>query len=335
MAALDGGVVICDATGTVLRHDDAAAQIWHASVPRRDGADAPAVESVLDVVDEHLLADVFASVDGRAEQDEDPSEVEFITAPRPDQLLRITVRPVPSDDAKRRYLLQLRPVRRWTEVELKRHRLLQALSEGMRDPLASVRAAIETMIQYPSMDDEVAEQFKQIIRDQSVALSEHLDDALDAYARFYRSTWPLDEMTSRDVLTLMHRELADTLEASVEVETALDGPAETTALRLRIDPYMLRQALAFLAERIVNATQCAELSLTLRAIRHFAVLDLDWQGATVTAERLSQWQDETLPLGDTIISMTLRDIIEHHDGEIWTRAETEHPGVRVMLPAVP
>lgn len=331
MDALEGGVVVCDATGAVLQHDEEAAQIWRAVTPTSGTREAPAVESILDVVDEHLLADVFESVEDRAQEKADAPEVEFITAARPDQLLRITVRPVPGTGGESRYLLQCQPVRRWNEVEVKRHRLLQALSEGMRDPLASVRAAIETMIQYPSMDDEVAEQFKQIIRNQSVALSEHLDDTLDAYAQFYRSTWPLDEMTSHDVLALIHRELADTLEGPVDIETALEAPADP-ARRLRIDPYMLRQALAFLAERIVNATQCTELALTLRAIRHFAVLDLDWRGATVTPERLSQWQAETLPLGDTIITMTLREIIEHHDGEIWARTEEEHPGVRVMLP---
>ncbi len=335
MAALDGGVLICDASGTVLHHDAKAAQIWRTvgnagGTGRSDGS-AP-VDSVLDVVDEELLAEVFEAVEEQRASGTDRPAVEFVTAARADQLMRITVRPVP-DGTGDRYLVQCRPVRRWNEVEVKRQQVLQTLSEGMRDPLASVRAAIETMLQYPSMEGDVAQQFKKIIRDQSVALSEHLDDTLEAYARLYRSTWPLDEMTSHDLLALMRRELADTLEADVDAATAGENQPEPT-LRLRIDPYMLRQAIAFLARRIVNATQSARLTLRLRSIRQFAVLDLGARGPTVTPERLRQWQAETLPLGDTIITMTLREIIEHHDGEIWARTDEEWSGVRVMLPTV-
>jgi len=223
----------------------------------------------------------------------------------------------------------------WSDADASRHRLLQELAEGMRDPLASVRAAIETMTEYPDMEEAVAAQFKRIILEQTVVLSQRLEQALDTYASVYRSQWPLDEMAGEDLLAMLHVRLDDVLDVPVESVLVGDEGGDRELMRVRADTHALSEAIVFLGQRIVNAAQCDHITLRIQRVRRFIALDLAWEGgATVSRERLRKWETETLNLGDTIISMTLREIIDRHDAEVWTQEgeDGQLPRIRLMLP---
>lgn len=343
----DAGVLICDRDGRVVMHNVRVLRLLGVEAVETaegsgDGSSASALagqlegQSIFAWIDERLLTDAFDEVEREAAAGARAPRAVFATALNPERLLRVKVRQVPVPaERPARFVVHLRPMEPWSQAEATRHRMLQELAEGLRDPLASVRAAIETVTEYPDMEEAVAAQFKQIILEQTVALSERLDEAIDAYARFYRDRWPLDEMSARDLLVLLHVRLDSELAVPVEAQFAERQHDGQRLLRVRVDTYALTEAVLFLARRIVNAAQCDRLMLHLQPVRRFMALDLMWEGGTVSRERLEKWEDETLHLGDTIISMTLREIVDRHDAEIWTQEGEDGQAMRIrlMLPA--
>lgn len=349
--AFDAGVLVVRRDGTIVMHNQQAVQLLPSptratptdpvkaqEAPSSEAASgagqtAMAGASVYAYVNRELLRAAFRHATDRGPGDGDATTAVFATAPRADQLLRVKVSPVPAtNDHAERFVLHLRPIAPWSEADTARHRFLQALAEGLRDPLASVRAAIETMAEYPSMDDSVAAQFRDIILEQSVVLSERLDEALETYAAMYRTRWPLDDMVARDLLALLQVRLGEQLDVPVEVMP--DGATGGT-LRIRVDAQALTAGVLFLAQRLANATQYDRLRLRMNRVRRAVALDLGWDGGeAVSQERLAKWTTETVYVGDTIIAMTLRDILDRHDAEIWMQegAGATWPHVRVALP---
>lgn len=282
--------------------------------------------SLFERIDRRQLANAFDEVERRVAAGADAPHVVFVTAPRPDRLVRVKVLQVPGSSSPACYVIHLRPAERWSDTDAARHRLLRELAEGLRDPLASVRAAIETITEYPDMDAAVAAQFERIILDQTVALNQRLEEALDAYARVYRARWPLDEMAGRDLLAMLHARLERALDVPVEARPDADKQG---LMRVRIDAHVLPEAVLFLARRIINAAQCDRLVVGLQPVRRFVAVDLMWDGRSVSQNRLDQWEAEAFNLGDTVISMTLRETVDHHDAEIWA----QDGRVRLVLPA--
>ena len=334
----DAGVLICDREGRIVMHNAQAAAVLGTVAVEAVEEQAPPLDdtSIFAHIDRRLLVNAFEEVEREAEAGVMRPRVVFATALHPERLIRVKVLRVP-DAAGRadRFVVHLRPMNPWEEADASRHRLLQELAESMRDPLASARAAIETMTEYPDMDEAVAAQFKQIILEQTVALSERLDEALDAYTTIYRARWPLDEIAGSDLLAMLHVRLDSVLAVPVDTVLIEDASARHGLLRVRVDTYALSEAIEFLARRIANATQCSGLTLQLQPVRRFVALDLAWKGGIVSRERLEKWKAETLSLGDTIISMTLREIVDRHDAEIWMQEgdDGQATRIRLMLPA--
>ena len=207
-------------------------------------------------------------------------------------------------------------------------RLLRELTEAMREPLGSVRAAIETMMAYPAMDEAVAAQFKEIILEQSQALSTHLERTLSAYSRQAKADRPLQSVSGEALLRVLRRALASA--AGVPVEA--DVPPEP--LGVRVDRAALVPALCFLAERVENAVRCPALVCRLRARRQVAVLELAWRGRPVSAQRLARWAAHPLSLGgDALARTTLREVAERHGGAAWTHTGKGEAAIRLLLPA--
>lgn len=328
MAAVDGGVLICDASATIRRHDVEAVRLLRSGGDGADGGAASLVgQAAADYVDARLLATAFRTARDRATTD---APVVFVTPGGDGRLLRVGVRPVTSEDeGASLFVVHLQPKQAWSEAQPMSHQLLRELIESMRAPLASVRAAIETMTQYPSMDASTAAQFESIIEDQTLELSDRLEAAVDAYAAMYRSAWPLEEMAATGMVEL----LGDRVRRTVDVPLTIDAEPDEL-LRVRADVFALSHAVAFLARRVVNAARCSDLTLRLHAVRRFAAVDVSWTGTTVSTERLRQWESETLSWGDTIVEMTLREIIDHHDAQIWTQHDGDAARLRLLLPAI-
>lgn len=329
MEAVADAVFVCDANGTIVRRNTAAEA--HFGAPSAPG------KSVHDLVLKPASLDLESLSSSRAEQASRTKRIAATTPGGRDVLIRVRW----SGPWR---IVQVSEPRhdRWMGSTTLPHETLRTLIETMRDPLASVRAAAETMMLYPNMDADAAAQFMHIIEEQTEILSDRLDTAVESYAQFYRHAGPLESTAAseleRAVRAYLERHVeVDIADVDVVVEErtesdsrdALSG-ASDDPMWVRVDLSALTEAMAFLAQRLENATRCTELAVSVTPVRGLAALDLTWEGSRLRPDRLREWEGDTLTLGTSLVEMTLAELIDHHDAQLLVQSEPNR--VRLLLP---
>lgn len=293
LAAVPDAALVCDADGTIRRANGAAARLL----------DTP------DLVGQS----VFEWLDRAVVRAAGPEPFAADVGGQP-----VDVYPAPTEEG---FVLVLRPP---AAPALRRDvdRLALDLAESVRGPLASIRAAIETLTEYPEMDEVVAAQFTMIIREQAVALSVQLEDAAASLAEATQADRPLEPLPAAEFLDRVRA-------VCHEVGLATDV-AEPPSLIIRTAWDGLRPGLVHLATRIAHATRTETLDVQLGQTGQLASLDLGWAGAAIGADRLQRWLHEALGTGES-----LDDVLERHGGACWVReVEAGRGAVRLLLPSM-
>ncbi|PEN08002.1 hypothetical protein CRI93_06050 [Longimonas halophila] len=317
---MTGPALVCTPNATVQAWNDEAAQMLMPDV-----RDADAVQEQLHgtLLTQWIDADAWQQLQEAASTEAPTVIVQLGDAPRrmqatriapqgtPHWLVRNTTPPAPRPDPS--------------------HDLLRRLIESMRTPLASIRAAVETMQQYPQMGADAAAQFTDVIAGQGIRLTELIDDASTAYTAMYRTRRALEPMGGAALLTW----------TQTAVQEGTDVPVSTSqspsALTVHLDPAMLRQGFAFVSDRFVHATRCTALTICVQRSDSVALLDLcAADGQTVTEARVERWKDATIPWGTTMMQLTLHALLDQHDAQLWVeQTETGGSALRFAFPVVP
>ncbi|PEN12870.1 hypothetical protein CRI94_12770 [Longibacter salinarum] len=313
LQALEGAVLVCTAEGTILQADRTA-QDWF-------GAGAAPGGSILDTL-AHGEARTWFEHAQNEERDELPFSSMVVT--NDGRWVEATLHPAEDDEV----VLQLKTEMSSTDAAPVPHEVLRDLIETMREPLASVRAAAETMALYPSMDRAATTQFMSIVEEQTAALSDRLDAAVAAYARLYRRAGPLHPIHAGEFTTALAQHLDDNLSIDVSAQPM----AEEVDARLLLDAQAITESLTFLANRIENAARCTALRVSVERVRSLAALDLSWEGGAVTSARIREWEQSTITWGDSIIKMTLAEILDHNDAQMIIQTDHGDSSIRLLLP---
>src|SRR6185436_12853316 len=156
MADLDVAVLVCSLGGRVLLYNAAARSLL---------ADDPALglgRSVFGIVDWGFVTHALDRIrDGSA-------QAQVSTALRDGQLLHVRLTPVRDLTGEvSGFVLVLDDLTSRQRTSAGRDALLHRLIETTRASLASIRAAVETVLDYPDMDAQERNQFVEIVRDES------------------------------------------------------------------------------------------------------------------------------------------------------------------------
>jgi len=224
------------------------------------------------------------------------------------------------------FVLRLEPGDRIPESAVVPHDVLRTLIETLREPIASVRAAIETIQLYPDMDVSTSGQFLKIIEEQTEMLGRHLDSAIKAYALAYREEGSLKPVPTGDLRGAVHAAVGNAVDVPA---TTQEEEGEAVGM---VDLQALMAVVRFLAQRIENASRCAALHVRVRPVRGLVAIELEWEGTPVTSARLRKWQEHSLSWGRSIVEMTVRDVIDHHDAQMVARSHSEGQHLRLLLP---
>jgi DNA polymerase-3 subunit epsilon len=201
------------------------------------------------------------------------------------------------------------------ETETKRDQMLQSLTEGSRAALGSIRAAVETLADYPDMDAAQRDGFINVVREEVRGMSQRLDRTSSEFAGALKARWPLEEMLGVDLIQAAQRRIEGRLALPTRSEEIDEN------LWLRVDSFSLLQGLTYLAYRLKDDYGIREVRFRLGSEGRLAHLDLIWSGAVVASEVLINWELDAMNVGGEVSPLTLRDVIERHDGEIWSQRE--------------
>ena len=157
MADLTVAVLVCSIGGRILLYNVAARQLL---------TDDPALglgRSVFGIVDRGLLTHALDRIQGGGS-----APAHEATTLRDGQLLQVRLAPVRGSEGEvTGFVLVLEDLTTRLQTSDRRDVLLRDLIETTRASLASIRAAIETVLDYPDMDPQERSQFLEIVREES------------------------------------------------------------------------------------------------------------------------------------------------------------------------
>lgn len=356
MSELTQSVVVCNRDGRILLYNSRAWQQFRAL------SDAPGVggseliglgRSIYAVFERSLIAHALETIQQRLRRGAVQAQANFVTATRAGQLLRVQMAPVLATAAEEAptlapdgpdkpvstsevaaarvvtgFILMLDNITRNFETESRRDQMLHDLTEGNRAALANVRAAAE-MLEYPDLQDDLRERFSGVIRDEVQAMSRRLNDTANEFADSLKSRWPLEEMLGVELIAAVQRRIESRLQLPTKLEEVDDS------LWVKVDSFSLMQALTYLASRLSDEFEVREVRFRLSAAGRRVHLDLIWSGQAMSTETVMSWELEPMRLEGESTPLTVRDVVERHDGEMWLeREKVRHRAFfRILLPA--
>jgi DNA polymerase-3 subunit epsilon len=311
MSQLAQSVLVCNAEGRILLYNARATKL----LERDAGAPVGLGRSVFGVLDKSLVVHALDQIRQRIAQRSADPVAQFVTA-RGGRLVRVQMAPVlHAHDAIGGFVLVMADITRTMEVASRRDFLLQQLTEQTRASLANIRAAAETMQQYPQMDGERRQRFTDVIRYEAEKLSLRIDDTLARHPDTLRAQWPLDDMPAADLMLALQRNLETTLGVTAHFKPA------GAPVWLSVDSYSLVQALTHMAANLASHFNVRSMMLEIAAEGRLARLSLRWHGPPLDASLLHAWEQEPFAAGVEGAAPTLRDVLERHGGEVWCRAD--------------
>ncbi|MDX9885170.1 exonuclease domain-containing protein [Thauera sp.] len=358
MSELTQSVVVCNLDGRVLLYNNRARMQFRAL------SDAPGVagggeliglgRSIYGVFERNLIAHALDTVQLRLRRGVPQPQANFVTTTRAGQLLRVQMAPVlsvapahekaavgegdgaapeaASAPAPERtvtgFILMLDNITRNFETESRRDQLLHNLTEGNRASLANVRAAAD-MLEFEDLTDDMRKRFRKVVRDEVQSMSQRLDHTANEFADSLKARWQLDEMLGADLIAAVQRRI----ESRIGLPTKLEEVDES--LWVKVDSFSLMQAITYLASRLSDEFEVREVRFRLTAAGRLVHLDLIWSGQAMSTETVMSWELEAMKIEDESSPLTVRDVIDRHDGEMWLeREKVRHRAFfRILLPA--
>ena len=336
MAELTQSVVVCNLDGRILLYNSRARTQFRAlsTAPAAGGTELLGLgRSIYAVFDRALIAHALESVQQRLQRGAAHPSAQFVTGTRAGQLLRVQMAPVrdidaaPGEAALNGFVLMLENITRDFADESERDTLLHGLTEGSRASLGNLQAAVE-MLDFEDLDAATRERFHGVIRDEVGAMSRRIQELASHTAQTMKTRWPLEDMLGADLVAAAARRI----EAQCGCRVATHEV--DAALWLKVDSFSLLQALVYLAARLVDEYGLKMVQLRLAEASGRARLDLAWIGQAMSTETVMGWETDAMRIGTETLALTVRDVVERHDGAFWfERERVRHESFfRLLLP---
>jgi DNA polymerase-3 subunit epsilon len=344
IAELPNGIVVSNLNHRIILYNRRAKRLLEGNDPDGATGDDPAGVSngrylglgrnMTSLVDGELIRFAMEDIIGKVSRDDAGTTTHFVIPGVNDRLIHAEM--VPVLDSQREftgYILILSDVTERMESRQRMASILGRLITRARASLAGIRSAIESMVAFADMDDLRRAQLRTIIHDESITLSGILDASAAQLPSVTRSAWPLMPVRIIDLMRSLRRRCRDG-SISCQVATTDNGDE----LWINADHYLLLNALAAIVHRAAAAGSADCIDVRGNVVGGFVHIDLNWQGASITGERLQQWLKGPVQTETTHLAMSIVEIVQRHDGEIImlkpTGNTSEYNGLRLLLPAL-
>ena len=335
MSELPEGVIVCNPEGQILLYNNRAKLMLSGS-----GNDNPEKSirfiglgrSIYEVFNKNLIRHTIDQITAKLERDESDVVSYFVSPGAEDTLLRVEAVPVLTHTRQYSgFILILYDITQQLESQSHLNLTLQSFTRGIRASFAGIRSAIETILDYPDMDAMRLETLKQIIHKESVNIGDilELDPTLSSHPLF--NQWPLVRISVHELFEILQARCRDSLDLNIQMENI------TSEHFVNVDRSSFLLALLYVIQQVKIAAGVKELTCRLTQLRRFVALDLLWSGHPIKAESLRVWETQPLVFENEGLSLTLREVVDHHNGEIGlyaSRSMKDTSYVRFFLPVV-
>jgi len=329
MSELTESVLVCNIEGRILLYNNRARQLLNQPSESGTSGLIGLGRSIFGIMDRNVITHALEHIHHHLEQDVAHPVAHFVTTAKGGQLIRAHMAPV-LDQQKEitGFVLTLEDITRRVEISSRRDALLQSLTEGTRASLANIRAAVETVLEYPNMDRDRINQFTKIISDESLTLSARLDQTMLESAEYLKTQWSLEDMLGSDLISAIQRRFESKL--GIITKTAVtDKP-----LWLKVDSYSIVEAMTSIMRWLSTDFGVGEVGFDLQEAGRFARFDMLWNGALVDTETMRTWEQQPSMTDGENNPLTLKAVAERHAGEVWYQADKDSRTayLRLLLP---
>jgi len=316
MSELVEGVLVCNAEGRVLLYNEQAKALFSDA---ESAATTPRVglgRSIFAFIDREQVVHAIEKLEHSRRRGETAPRTRFVAPTAAKRLVKFEAAPYLGGGGEvAGIVFTMSDVTGLLERESQHLSLLQTIAARARSPVANIRAAGESLAQYPDMEPDRRRRFIEIVAAESSALSHSIQEALQAYGEALKASIALEDMRAVDLLRVAEERLRTITGLEIELDAVDEG------LWLSIDSFAFVQALAFLATRLKQDYKVRSIRFAVRAIGRFAELDMIWGSAVVAHDALTLWEFEPMSIGPQTSPLTLRDVLERHGGEAWLHRE--------------
>jgi DNA polymerase-3 subunit epsilon len=328
------GVIVCNADCRILLYNRRAREILTPEVTGNEAnAAAPSYvglgRSVFGFIDRDLILHALQMIEGEMRGGKERARARFVTMGSSGELLHVEASPVAAGTTETRgCILVLHDISAQTSRDTRRESLLESLIERVRSSLATLRTAVELLVDHPGLDEAKRERLTHVIREESFSLSAYLETSGADAATGTLRQWPLEEMLSTDVAGAVKRGA----EKGLDVTMALEIPAERTFVS--VESFTLVQALVFVTGSIKNAAGGTDFAIRPGRNESLASIDIRWRGKPLPASTLRDWEKSRIRIAGQETALRLEEVLKRHDAELWSGAEEDgvHAHVRLVLP---
>jgi DNA polymerase III subunit epsilon len=337
MAELPEGVLICNAEGRILFYNKRAKEFLEGhnnndSPLNKSGRFIGLGRSVFGVIDKSVIVHALDEIAEKLKRKEMNIAVYFVIVGKESNLLRVEAVPILNQQRQfTGFIMIFYDITQQLQVDSRVDFLLKNLSRGIRASVASIRAAIEAILEYPHMGQEQLTKFNKIIHKESLALGVILDNAAIDYSSHVKTEWPLVKMPVQDLVETIAKRADNVLDIQLSLET------NNLEEWVRVDSYSIIMAIIFVLNQLKNEMGGRNFSCTLGKKGRFVNIDLLWEGSSIKMETLKKWDEQPLMIEDEGIPLTLKEVVGHHEAEIWSyscRDAENQSYLRICLPAV-
>lgn len=351
ISELSQAVVVCNREGKVLLYNQQARTIFlsmneglnnelknKAKQNLRPGVTGSIGlgRSIYTLLDRQQIDHALEIIEHRMGIGTNPSQAGFVLTTPLGQLLRVQMVPVLAIEKSsgeqqnlNGYVLTIENITRNFQHESQRDQAFSHLVGDIRAQLIPVRSALETIL-----NEELSENIASCLSDVEQHIQgvhQCLDAGIVDFARMLKFRWPLDEMLLADVISAARRKI----EQNLLLKTQVDG-IESESFWVHADSYHLVFALQFLASNLQTACDLRFITFRQQSYEDQVGLDLVWQAQMVSSETVSIWELDPMTVGNEVLPLSLRDVLQRHGGEIrYGRDKTKHEAyLRILLPRV-
>jgi DNA polymerase-3 subunit epsilon len=218
------------------------------------------------------------------------------------------------------YVLSFTEVGEEQTALAKRDDLLELATEGLRAPIANLRAAAEMLSQNPDLPNAQRGAFEKVLLDESLALSNQLEALARGYRELGGGRWMMAEIHSNDLIASLIRRLVGT-------------PMQLTATGLPDwlygDSLSLLVLLELLLRQLHTTTGAEQFDIAVSRGDNRIYLDLVWQGEPVLAAELESWLNR--PLIGGLGPVTGQVVLRRHGSDAWSQP-AGHGMARLRIP---
>lgn len=341
MAELPEGVVICNADGQILLYNKQAKH--YLTSDRENGPESESQRSpsgrfiglgrsIFTLIDRNLILHALDEIAEKLSREEATAASSFVLINENELFLRAEAVPV-LDDHRRLtgFLLLLFDITRQLESDSRINLLIQSVTQKSRASLASIRSAIEAILEYPDMAREQLRRFREIIHKEVMDLGALVDRSTEEFPGYARNRWPLVRTEAGELLDTVRRKARERLEITLTpIHCDLDTP-------IKVDTYSLVLTLLFVLDQLSRET--GRRAFDCELLRRDRLLNFNflWEGPPVKLETLRRWDSQLLSVRSEKFPLTFKTVIEHHEAEVWSyssRRLKEKSYLRLLLPVV-